>query len=200
MNKILASNVYIYKIYHGKLDSKLRFIVQENEENSVMLSIQFRFLALFLLNQTGPWKYKFLNQKRPSNLALKPIWSSASSTGFWCSAELQYYWPNWKGIPGPFQSKEAMFSCSKKYIKSPEHGLLLLSWPPYSSAVQAFSSVPWKRNIYWDVHIPPQTFLSETTMFFAFNRQNPGKNLPVQGNPDFTVQACTVMGHKTTLT
>lgn len=32
-----------------------------------------------------------------------------------------------------------------------------------------------KRNIYWDVHIPPQTFLSEASRFFAFNCQNPGK-------------------------
>jgi len=73
INKILVNNVYSYKIYHSKIDSKLRFIVRENEEKSVMLSIQINFLALFLLNQTAPWKYTFLNQKCPSNLALVPV-------------------------------------------------------------------------------------------------------------------------------
>lgn len=90
-----------------------------------------------------------------------------------------------------------MFSCSKKHIKSPKHGLLLWSWPPYSFAVQAFSSVLWKRNIYIEMctfHHKP--FLVKPQGSFAFNCQNLGKIFPVQGNPDFTVQACTVMGHK----
>lgn len=39
-------------------------------------------------------------------------------------------------------------------------------------------------------------FLVKPQGSFAFNCQNLGKILPVQGNPDFTVQACTVMGHK----
>lgn len=39
-------------------------------------------------------------------------------------------------------------------------------------------------------------FLVKPQGFFAFNCQNLGKIFLVQGNPDFTVQACTVMGHK----
>lgn len=159
-----------------------------------MLSIQIHFLALFLLHQTAPWTYTFLNQKCPSDLALMPVWGSASSTIFLRMCKTPVFLAQLKGL---FKRKQLVRQCSLIQRNTLKARSMDYCWPPYSSAMpQAFSSVLWKRNIYWDVHIPLQTFLCETTRFFAFNCQNPGKSLLVQGNPDFTVQACTDMGHK----
>lgn len=96
-----------------------------------------------------------------------------------------------------FKRKQLVRQCSLIQRNTFKALSMYYCWPPYSSAMpQAFSSVLWKRNVYRDVHISLQTFLCETTRFFAFNCQNPGKSFLVQGNPDFTVQACTDMGHK----
>lgn len=55
----------------------------------------------------------------------------------------------------------------------------------------------FEKEIYVEMcifHCKP--FFVKPQGFFAFNCQNPEKSFLVQGNPDFTVQACTDMGHK----
>lgn len=118
INKILVRNVYTYKIYHGEIDSKLRFIVQENEEKSVMLSIQIHIRALFL-NQTTAQKYTFLNQKFPSQKFESQHHHLYYYYCCCCCEKLQSFWPiscSSSTISGSLTERESLALFNRKTL------------------------------------------------------------------------------------